>query len=256
MKDLLIKLFSAVGAGLVIGALWKIRGRIKDFWRKLWAGDSQKTEDPKITPPPGLEPKKEAQPEKVAQPKPPCLLLTCFEQQQPLFLQALVNSPDQDIAFDRLVCIRAEERMVYVTPPLLDKEASEITWTVLRIAAGADEGHDAVPILKPPDNKTVTMSPLDIASLRMATTCYFGIDLATIPLGEQVRTEIRTALQDLQEILGSRLCVLEIHKDVVESWDEAIRNKRWDIWTDIFTGLEDIRREAPNVNNRENNRFQ
>lgn len=259
MKDLIIKLFSAiVGAGLVIGGIWKVRGRVKGAWRQLWgAGDSQKPGAPQITPSPDLEPRikttqdpdleprVKTMPAKEAQP--PCLLLTCFEQQQPLFLEAL-NIPDPGYtAFDSLVCLR-EGRTVYLTPPLLDTQAP-LTWAVLRMAAGAEE-HDAVPTLKPPDSKKAALSPKDVECLRLATTnCYFGIDLAMIPLAEQVRTDIRTTLQQLQEILGQRLCLLEIHKDVVDDWSSAQRNRRWEIWTDIFNGL-DIRKEAPHVRNR------
>lgn len=261
MKDLIIKLFSAiVGAGLVIGGIWKVRGRVKDAWRQLrGAGDSQQRPgapqhppgpdlEPRVkTPPvPDLEPRVKTPSAKEAQP--PCLLLTCFEQQQPLFLEALNIADPGDTAFDSLVCLQAEGRTVYLTPPLLDTQAP-LTWAVLRMAVGA-EAHDAVPILKPPDGKTAALSPKDVQRLRLATTtCYFGIDLAMIPLAEQVRTDIRTTLQQLQEILGQRLCLLEIHKDVVDDWSSAQRNRRWDIWTDIFNGL-DIRKEAPNVRNR------
>ena len=252
MKDLIIKLFSAiVGAGLLIGGIWKVRGRFKDTWRQLWgAGDSQQRPGaPKITPPPDLEPRVKNDTRKTMPAKeapPPCLLLTCFEQQQPLFLEAL-NIPDPGYtAFDSLVCLQAEGRTVYLTPPLLDTQAP-LTWAVLRMAAGA-EADEAVPILKPPDSKTAALSPKDVQRLA-TTTCYFGIDLAMIPLAEQVRTDIRTTLQQLQEILGQRLCLLEIHKDVVDGWSSAQRNRRWEIWTDIFNGL-DIRKEAPDVRNR------
>lgn len=263
MKDLIIKLFSAfVGAGLVIGGIWKFRGRVKDVFRQLrGAGDSQERPgapqrppgpdlEPRLkTPPvPDLEPRVKTPPPKEAQP--PCLLLTCFEQQQPLFLEALNIADPGDTAFESLVCLQTEGRTVYLTPALLDRQAS-LTWSVLRMAAGAEaEAHDAVPILNPPDSETAPLSPKDVERLRLAaTTFYFGIDLAMIPLAEEVRTDIRTTLEQLQEILGQRLCLLEIHKDVVDDWSSAQRERRWDIWTDIFNGL-DIRKEAPHVKNR------
>jgi hypothetical protein len=236
MKDVIfayLKYFSAIfGAGVVLLGIWKIRVRVKHAWRR-WRGEgvSRRPGVPRLTPDPALESR--VKPTLAKDAPTPCLLLTCFEQQQPMFLQALNISDPGYTAFDAVVCLRAAGRVVYLTPPLFDAQAP-LTWSVLRMAAGAAE-HEAVP-LRTPDGKRGALSPQDVEVLA-ATTCYFGIDLAMTPLEEQIRTDIRTTLQQLQETFGPRLCVLKLHKDVVDGWPSVQRARRLEIWTEIFNGL-------------------
>ena len=248
MKDFIfkyLKYFSVVfGAGVVFVGVWQIRGRVKRVWGRL-RGDGAPRRPVAPRPTAARVPEPRVAPT-VAKDAPPCLLLTCFEQQQPMFLEVLNFSDPGYTAFDSVVCLRVAGRVIYLTPPLFEVQAP-LTWAVLRMASGTAK-REAVPIQIPPEGKRVALSPQD-AEVLSETTCYFGIDLAMIPLAEQLRTDLRTTLQQLQELLGPRLCVLECHKDVVDGWPSAQRTRRLEIWREIFKGLE-IRKADTDVSRK------
>ena len=234
MKDFIRTVVKSIG--VVIGGaagIWDILKRPLRFW-------TQRTPPPEPEPRPKPMPQKDPPMPQKDPPMPqkdppmPYLLLTCFEHQQKKVLQALQRRDPGITAFDTVVCLQEADGVIYLTPGLLDL-ANELTWTVLRMASGTAE--DAAVLLQKPNGEKAVLSPKDLDSLR-ETTCYFGIDLAMIPLSGETRTEIRMTLQRLQDILGPRLHLLKIGKDVVDGWPSEQRERRFAIWNEIFNGFE------------------
>ena len=169
----------------------------------------------------------------------PRVLLTCFERDQLTLLQALDLPPPADTAFDTVVRLSADSKVVYLTPALFEEHVS-ITRALLGVCDGEAEGREvlSVPMYANAEGERVNV-PLREARASIAeAVCLLGLDMAVVPLGPERGALIRAELQRLSDTLGSRLIVLKLHTQVVDGWPAASRAKRFEIWSEVFDGLD------------------
>ena len=155
-----------------------------------------------------------------------------------MLLQALDLPDPADTAFDTVVCLSADSKVVYLTPALLEEHVS-ITRAFLGVCDGEAEGGEilSAPMYVNAESERVNV-PLQEARASLAEAVYLlGLDMAVVPLGPERGALIRKELQQLSDTLGSRLIVLKLRTQVVDGWPAASRAKRFEIWSEIFDGL-------------------
>lgn len=169
----------------------------------------------------------------------PRVLLTCFERDQLMLLEALDLPAPADTAFDTVVRLSADNKIVYLTPALLEEHVS-ITWAFLGVCDGETEGREivSVPMYANAEDERVNVPLREARNSLVEAVCLLGLDMAVVPLGPERGALIREELQRLSDTLGSRLIVLKLNTQVVNGWPEASRAKRFEIWSEIFDGLD------------------
>ena len=169
----------------------------------------------------------------------PRVLLTCFERDQLMLLEALDLPAPADTAFDTVVRLSTDNKIVYLTPALLEEHVS-ITWTFLGVCDGETEGREivSVPMYANAGDERVNVPLREARDSLVEAVCLLGLDMAVVPLGPERGALIREELQRLSDTLGSRLIVLKLNTQVVKGWPEASRAKRFEIWSEIFDGLD------------------
>ena len=214
---------------------------VKRFWPKPKKGEPPASLGEEMTPTPVPTPP--VSPKKEPSPMPlgglggeGTVLLTCFEQDQLTLLNALgLPSRPADTAFDTVVRLAADSKVVYLTPPLFEDHVS-ITHALLGLAAGREI--ISIPMYTNAEGERLNV-PLQEAQSELAeAVCIFGIDIAVVPLGQQRAALIREELQRLKEVLGSRLVLFKLRTQDVESWPAASRTKRYELWSEVFEGLD------------------
>lgn len=169
-------------------------------------------------------------PEPQPQPRRRSILLTCFEDDQPLLLEDLNLGTTDDTAYDTVIVHRPvnTHTLSYLLPPLLDEKA-DVTWALL-------EGtlHDTHTIVFQTDGNRETLIPQAAHAKILDAEVYIGINLAVVPLSETHRAEIRTALLRLRERFGEKLHIRKLQASVLEDWPTQTRNTRNAIWEQIF----------------------